>query len=306
MELLYLLEKIRLPVLNELMLLITTLGDEVAFLVVALIMFWCLDKRRGYYMMAVGFMGSILNQFLKLACRVPRPWLMDENFTIVEQAQEGAGGYSFPSGHTTLAVGTFGSVAITEKRLWMRITSVVLAVLVAFSRMYLGVHTPLDIFGGALIALVLVFALRPVFFCKSELARYILLGIIALVGIVFFLYTEFYPFPADIDPDNLASAVKNAYTMLGCLMGMIVVYIVESKWIRFSVDAVWWAQALKVLSGLIVVLFVLYGLKSPLEALFGGHMASRALRYFLTVITAGLLWPMTFRFWSKLGKKCVA
>ena len=47
MEFLYLLEKLRLPVLNELMLAVTTLGEETAFLVVALIVFWCVDKRRG-------------------------------------------------------------------------------------------------------------------------------------------------------------------------------------------------------------------------------------------------------------------
>ena len=47
MEFLYLLEKIRVPVLNEVMLAITLLGEETAFLVIALIVFWCVDKRRG-------------------------------------------------------------------------------------------------------------------------------------------------------------------------------------------------------------------------------------------------------------------
>ena len=66
MEILYMLEKIRVPVLNELMLAITTLGEETAFLALALIFFWCIDKRRGYLLMAVGFSGTILNQFMKL------------------------------------------------------------------------------------------------------------------------------------------------------------------------------------------------------------------------------------------------
>ena len=52
MKLLYLLEKIRLPVLNEAMLLITRLGEETAFLVLALIFFWCVDKKKGYFIMA--------------------------------------------------------------------------------------------------------------------------------------------------------------------------------------------------------------------------------------------------------------
>ena len=50
--------------------------------------------------MTVGFFGTLVNQFLKLVCRVPRPWVRDPNFTIVEAARADATGYSFPSGHT--------------------------------------------------------------------------------------------------------------------------------------------------------------------------------------------------------------
>ena len=49
MEFLYLLEKIRVPRLNELMLAVTELGGEMPFLIIALVVFWCVDKRRGYY-----------------------------------------------------------------------------------------------------------------------------------------------------------------------------------------------------------------------------------------------------------------
>ena len=58
MEFLYLLEKIRVPILDELMLAVTTLGEETAFLVIALIVFWCVDKKRGYLVMSVGFAGT--------------------------------------------------------------------------------------------------------------------------------------------------------------------------------------------------------------------------------------------------------
>ena len=85
MEFLYFLEKTRLPVLNELMLLITRLGEETAFLVIGLILFWCVSKRRGYYVMAVGFFGTITTQAMKILCRIPRPWVKDPDFTILEQ-----------------------------------------------------------------------------------------------------------------------------------------------------------------------------------------------------------------------------
>ena len=53
----------------------------------------------------------------------------------------------------------------------------------------------------------------------------------------------------------------------------------------------------------IVLFAVKEGLRTPLEMLFNGHLAARAVRYFLIVVAAGLAWPMTFRFFGKLGKK---
>ena len=116
MEFLYLLEKIRVPVLNEFLLAITALGEETAFLMIGLIVFWCIGKRQGYYLMTVGLAGTVASQLMKIVCRVPRPWVRDSNFTILEAAREAAGGYSFPSGHTQTAVGTFGSIAAFSQK----------------------------------------------------------------------------------------------------------------------------------------------------------------------------------------------
>ena len=115
MEVLYVLERLRMPWLDSLMLGITYLGDEMAFLAIALTLFWCIDKRQGYFLMTVGFTGTVISQFMKLACQIPRPWVRDPNFTIVEAAREGASGYSFPSGHSQASVGTFGSVRTMPK-----------------------------------------------------------------------------------------------------------------------------------------------------------------------------------------------
>ena len=92
MGFLYFLEGIRMPFLNEIMLLITQFGEETAFLVTAMIVFWCVNKYWGYYVLSVGFIGTLCNQFLKLIFRVPRPWVLDSNFTILEEAREAASG----------------------------------------------------------------------------------------------------------------------------------------------------------------------------------------------------------------------
>lgn len=302
MQFLYLLEQVRLPGLNEFMLTITQLGEETAFLVIALILFWCVDKYKGYFVLSVGFVGTLANQFLKLWFRIPRPWVLDGNFTILEQAREAASGYSFPSGHTQSAVGTFGSIAYTTKNKTIRIIGVMLAALVAFSRMYIGVHTPLDVFVSIAVAIMLIVIMK--YFVLDNFKRYFPYVFLAMFALAtgLLLFVECYTFPADIDVHNLESGIKNAYTLLGSLIGLLFVYIVDEKWLKFNTKAIWWAQILKVAGGLGVVLIVKSGLKTPINFLFG-ELVGRSVRYMLIVVAAGILWPLTFRFFSKLGPK---
>lgn len=303
MEFLYLLEKVRLPGLNELMLAVTELGGELPFLVAALIVFWCVDKRQGYYVLSVGFLGTLANQFMKLWFRIPRPWVLDPDFTILEQAREAATGYSFPSGHTQNSVGTFGALAVANKNKWVRGICLALVVLVPFSRMYVGVHTPADVLVAAAMAILFLAVLHPVVYRRNGKNIPILLSIMTLLSVAFLLFVELYPFPADVDAHNLESGIKNAYTLFGALIGLIIVYVVDEKYLRFDTKAVWWAQILKIAFGLLVVLAVKSGMKTPLEMLCGGHMIARGLRYFLIVIVAGIVWPLTFQWFSKLGRK---
>ena len=302
MEFLYILEKLRVPILNEFMLGVTYLGDEIAFLVVAMIVFWCVDKRTGYYVLSVGFLGTIANQFMKLWFRIPRPWVLDENFTILEQAREAATGYSFPSGHTQSSVGTFGSIGYTTRNKFTRGLCIAAAILVPFSRMYLGVHTPKDVLVAALMAVILAIVLRPIVFSKKRGVFPVFLGIMVAVSVGFLCFVELYSFPVDIDPHNMESGLKNAYTLIGSLLGLVFAYIVDEKWLHFPTNAIWWAQILKVVLGLGLALAVKSGLKAPLEILCG-QFIGRAVRYFLIVVVAGVLWPMTFRWFSRLGKK---
>jgi len=303
MEFLMWLENLRFPVMTEIMLLITKLGEEMAFLAIALVVFWCVDKKRGYLLMTVGFMGTILNQFLKMVCMVPRPWMRGMDFSPVEEAKAAAGGYSFPSGHTTMAVGTFGSLAATDRKKWRITLFVALAALVGFSRMYLGVHTLEDVLVGALTAVVLIYIFKPVLYGNSEKTCYVLLGFMVVLSVAFTLYVELYPFPADYDMHNYESGLKNAYTMLGCIWGAMIVYYVEGKHVHFNEKGVWWVQLIKIVLGIGAVLTVKEGLRAPFELLCGGHMVARALRYLVIVLVAGILWPMTFRFWNKLAEK---
>ena len=305
MELLYALESIRTPFLDKLMGLVTNLGGEAVFIVAAIVVFWCLSKSCGYYMMTVGFAGTIINQFLKLWFRIPRPWVKDPNFTIVESARAEATGYSFPSGHTQNAFAVFGAPARFFKNTALRIVFILLIALTAFSRMYVGVHTPLDVGVSLIVGTILVFVIYPFFrdMDKSPKKVYIIFGIFIVLAAAFVAFVELYDFPADIDAENHASGLKNAYMILFCAIGLMLTFFIDTKYVRFHTQAVWWAQIIKVVVGLAILLALKSVLKAPLLALFGGHSIAHGVRYSIVILFAGIVWPMTFKFFAKLGKK---
>lgn len=304
MEILYALEGIRTPFLDTVMSLVTHLGEELVFMVAAIVVFWCVDKYKGYYLLTIGFVGTALNQLLKLLFRIPRPWVLDEKFTIVESARAEATGYSFPSGHTQSAVGTFGGIARMTGRKRLRAVCIVLAVLVPFSRMYLGVHTPLDVGVSFAIALVLVLALYPLARAAQRRPAVMgwIIGAMLLCAAAFVVFTELYAFPADADAENLASGVTNAWKLLGAIAGMLAAWYLDMRYIRFETKAVWWVQLLKAAAGLGLLLAVKSGLKAPLNALLGEHIGG-AVRYCIVVLFAGAVWPMTFKTLRRWGGK---
>lgn len=304
MELLYWFQSVRFPLMDTVMAAVTHLGEETLFMVAAMLVFWCVDKRKGYYLLTVGFIGTLMNQWIKIVCRVPRPWVKDPNFPIVEAARAEATGYSFPSGHTQCAVGYLGGIARFTERLWLRILCVALALLTAVSRMYLGVHTPADVLVSLAIAAVLVFVFYPL--VESTLwfpnRMYLIIGGMLAFSVAYLGFMELYPFPADVDAANLASAVKNAYTMTGSIIGLLVVYTFDSKVLQFPTRAPWWGQLIKLVVGLGLAVAVKSLLKAPLLTLCGGHDLANLIRYFLMVVVAGAVWPMSFRFFERYAK----
>ena len=305
MQLLYILESLRTPAVTKALSALTYFGGIYGFMVLSIIVFWCIDKRCGYFMLSLGFLGTVLNQFLKILFRIPRPWVLDPSFEPVESAVADAGGFSFPTGHTQNVFATFGGIFAWTKKTWIKIVCAVLIVLVAFSRMYLGVHTPLDVGVAAALGIVLLLVLYPVFRdLESHPNRfYGFLAVLAVLLAGFLLYSYLFPFPdwmyAEEHVVNLIEARHNASLLTGALLALTIAYTLDLRRTRFNTKAVWWAQVLKVVLGLVITLALIEGTK----ALLGRSDAVTALRYFLGVLFAAGVWPMTFGWFAKLGKK---
>ena len=96
------------------------------------------------------FISALINSFLKDFFQDPRP-----PQELMLDPQIGAS-YGWPSGHTQIAVTLWGFLAYELKDKLFTIFAVLLIALIAFSRMYLGVHDLGDIFSGLLIGLLIL------------------------------------------------------------------------------------------------------------------------------------------------------
>lgn len=146
----YLLQGLRTPPADTLMVALTELGDAaVIFPVVIVVLLWLAWKRAwrvaAYWLAAVGF-AIVLVLALKLSLRLPRPTAL---------SYEGPYGFAFPSSHATLSLVTYGFLGmllareLSARGRWLAFAAIVPFVgLIAFSRLYLGAHWLSDVLGG--------------------------------------------------------------------------------------------------------------------------------------------------------------
>jgi glycerophosphoryl diester phosphodiesterase len=137
------LEAHRHPVLDAIFLVITWLGSEAFLMLFMAVGYWVGDRRvfaRAALMLLV---AALVNTGLKGVFLEPRPQVSHVHPT---------GGWSFPSGHAQVAAAMWGGLAWDfRRRRRLSAALVILALLVAASRPYLGVHYPHDVVVGALL-----------------------------------------------------------------------------------------------------------------------------------------------------------
>ena len=101
----------------------------------------------------------------------------------------------------------------------------------------------------------------------------------------------------------MLNAAENVWKMLGASIGLSAAWELDKKVLRFETGAVWYVQIAKFLVGILGALAIQAGLKQPLLSLFGGSYVAHGVRYLLLTVFAGILYPLTFGWWAKLGKK---
>ena len=303
MELLYFLEKLRSPVLDRLCILLSMLGEETVFLTVGLILLWCVDKQWGYRYMMCGFFSSGLSRLLKGTLQVPRPFTADPSFSFVSAAEDGAPGYSLPSGHSMTAATVFGIPLCMAKRWWFRALCVLAIAGVAFARMELGVHTLTDCIAGIGLGFGVILILNAVYDrIHGDLNRLTLLTLLMMAGMaaVIALLT-FAPHSAHYVDYAQESCIKKTWVALGCMAGVSVSYLTDRLYTHYDTKAVWWVQVIKVAAGVGLLLAVQAGINAVVSRLAGQALYKAGLTYFLTIAIVGSCYPMSFRWLAASG-----
>ena len=287
MELLRLLAGIRTPFFDFIFGLITGLGEETAGIIILCGIYWCISKQAAYRMGIAYFLSGLTVQGIKISFRIDRPWVIDPGFHPVQSAIQKATGYSFPSGHTQGATAMFGSLGAQLKRKSVKAACFLLAILVAFSRMYLEVHTLLDVSAAFLISLL--FALFSVKFAvsdsinkKREFVLFIILVFYAAFIIV--LAAELYS-SGIIELHYLSDCMKSVGAAIGFATGMYI----ERVYIRFTVstkNAI--GQIIKLIFGIAGLLAIKEG--SKLIAITG--LVFDTARYFLMLLWITVFFPL--------------
>ncbi|MDA8364435.1 MAG: HAD-IC family P-type ATPase [Gammaproteobacteria bacterium] len=165
----HLLQSLRMPALDSMMIAFTELGDAQVLLPVILVaLAWFLIHRlwltAGYWLVAIGG-AEVLAKVLKVVLHRPRPGLFHGG---IEQ-------FSFPSGHATMSVVVYGFLAFllcrrTSPGLRKAVISVsaALVTLIALSRLYLGVHWLSDVLGSLAFGVAWIAALAIAYEYQSH------------------------------------------------------------------------------------------------------------------------------------------
>jgi len=177
LDFIIMIQQIDTPMLDSFFRAITSLGDELFYLLLFPFLLWCIDFYLGIRVGIIFLLSVYVNSGLKEIFQQPRP------FEILPEIQKvQASGYGFPSGHAQSSLVVWGSIACWEKQTWLRTISVLLILLIGFSRIYLGVHFPTDILGGWLSG-GLILGLSYFIFLKIKLASIQKNMILKIVGI---------------------------------------------------------------------------------------------------------------------------
>ncbi len=265
------------PALDPVFVAFTLLGEEGFFMLLLPLLYWSADRRTGMRLTVVFLFSAYLNAAAKAYFDLPRPFAWDPNIRRLYPA----GGAGFPSGHAQGAVVVWGYLAWAARRPWTWLPAVALMFFIALSRVYLGVHFPVDVLGG--------YALGGAVLGGSVLLGPPLERWIERQG--FFARTVLAVLAPAVLLLAAPQAPWHAVTTASALLGMGLGFSIEARYVRFDSGGTMGRRAARFFAGIGLLLPLVWALER-LGGLYEPSAAFRIFRYSLLglVSSAGMPW----------------
>ncbi len=230
--------------LNDFLSKMTFLGELNTAIVIMAVLYWAVSKELGTYLL-MGWSGNrLVNGVLKVTVCAYRPWIRDARIIPYGNSMTTATGYSFPSGHSMNASTVFGGGMVRKDMpAALRVILGIILVLVGFSRLYLGVHTPQDVLVGFLAGcLVMWLTVRLMRWVEAHpekdwMVVCIGLGLAAAVAV----YAAVKSYPADYDAAGKlivdgAKMANDTFKGVGWSAAFLIGWILERRFVGFATD----------------------------------------------------------------------
>ncbi len=276
LEIIRFIQQVSSPFLDTLSEYITMLGEETLAIALIALFYYAINKETGKKLVFIILSSNLVNGVIKNLVKCPRP-IGEEGIRTLRE--ETATGYSFPSGHTQGAATLFPGIALQLKKRWPLIVAIIIIVLVALSRLYLGVHYPLDVLVGGLLGIGLAILGNYLYdrVGNSKLLFLIVLAVMLPFGIVFL-----------IDNNPLTFDFFKIY---GLFLGAFLAFLFEERFVQFETKVPLWKKIIRLVLGLAIIIGVKSGLKIVLPDLSYFHL----LRYLITAFVGLGLFPWVFK-----------
>lgn len=294
-------------VFNSFMSYITTYGEGLLTMMIAAAIYWCVDKKQGIFTMMTWGAANLLNGFLKVTACVYRPWIRDARVIPVDGAKTTATGYSFPSGHTTNATAVFGSIALNKKiTKALRFLMILMILLVAFSRNYLGVHTPQDVVVGCGSTVILLFFVRWLLVKVDEKKNLdivvLVIGILLNILVMIYAGTKGYPMDYDVDGKLIVDPLKMAidtYKGCGFSMAVLISWFIDRRWLKYQPEGAIINRVTYYVAGIIGYFVIVYVIVPLLPKNIVGYILDR----FIRLIYVMLIVPFVISIRNNAGRE---
>lgn len=288
--------------LTEFLSKMTWLGEMNVVLIIAGLIYWCVNKRIGTYLL-MGWSGNrIVNGVLKVSACAYRPWIRDARIIPEPVALEAATGYSFPSGHSMNAASLYGGLAIRrDLRPGLRALMWIALCLVVFSRSFLGVHTPQDVLVGAIVGVFVMFLTGKLLdWLETNADKDVLIAVIGVVvAIAIAIYAAVKPYPTDYDANGnlLVDGLKMAndtFKAVGWMGAFMLGWVLERRFVQFSTEIDMQERFLRLAGGLLGYYILFLVINPLLKAALPGFLGTTTTS-FLQMFYVVFLFPLVMK-----------